>query len=53
MDRRALGQLPVSDQHGRDHDFDAELALDKDGHFLAVRLTGFGNVGAYLADVGR
>ena len=21
----------LSDQHGRDHDFDAELALDKDG----------------------
>ena len=30
----------LSDQHGRDHDFDAELALDKDGRFLAVRLTG-------------
>ena len=23
----------LSDQHGRDHDFDAELALDKDGTF--------------------
>jgi carbon-monoxide dehydrogenase large subunit len=42
----------LSDQHGRDHDFDAELALDKDGKFLAVRLTGFANVGAYLANVG-
>ncbi|MGH8431396.1 MAG: xanthine dehydrogenase family protein molybdopterin-binding subunit, partial [Solimonas sp.] len=42
----------LSDQHGRDHDFDAELALDKDGRFLAVRLTGFANVGAYLANVG-
>ncbi len=42
----------LSDQHGRDHDFDAELALDKDGNFLAVRLTGFANVGAYLANVG-
>ena len=30
----------------------AELALDKDGRFLAVRLTGYGNVGAYLAHVG-
>ena len=28
----------LSDQHGRDHEFDAELALDKDGKFLAVRL---------------
>jgi carbon-monoxide dehydrogenase large subunit len=42
----------LSDQHGRDHDFDGELALDKDGRFLAVRLTGFANVGAYLANVG-
>jgi carbon-monoxide dehydrogenase large subunit len=42
----------LSDQHGRDHDFDAELALDKDGRFLAVRLTGYANVGAYLANVG-
>src|SRR5262249_1896455 len=39
-------------QHGRDHDFDGELALDKDGKFLAVRMTGFANVGAYLANVG-
>src|SRR6266850_3626800 len=42
----------LSDQHGRDHDFDGELALDKDGNFLAVRLTGFANVGGYLANVG-
>ncbi|HEV3490677.1 MAG TPA: xanthine dehydrogenase family protein molybdopterin-binding subunit, partial [Reyranella sp.] len=42
----------LSDQHGRDHDFDGELALDKDGKFLAVRLTGFANVGGYLANVG-
>jgi carbon-monoxide dehydrogenase large subunit len=42
----------LSDQHGRDHDFDAELALDKEGDILAVRLTGHANVGAYLANVG-
>jgi len=36
----------VSDTHGRDHDMTAELALDADGNFLAVRLTGFGNLGA-------
>src|SRR5579885_598157 len=36
----------VSDTHGRDHHMTAELALDKDGHFLAVRLTGYGNLGA-------
>src|SRR5208283_5273237 len=32
----------VSDSHGRDHAMTAELALDRDGNFLAVRLTGFG-----------
>ena len=41
----------VSDHHGRDHEMTAELALDKDGNFLAVRLTGYGNMGAFLATV--
>ncbi len=41
----------LSDQHGRDHEMTAELALDKDGKFLAVRITGHGNVGAYLGTV--
>ncbi|MDB5379705.1 MAG: carbon monoxide dehydrogenase [Rubritepida sp.] len=41
-----------SDAHGRDHEVDAELALDADGKFLAVRLTSFGNMGAYLTAVG-
>src|SRR4051812_10252309 len=41
----------VSDSHGRDHQVSAELALDADGHFLAVRLTVFGNMGAFLAAV--
>jgi aerobic carbon-monoxide dehydrogenase large subunit len=36
----------VSDTHGREAQMTAELALDKDGNFLAVRLTGYGNVGA-------
>ena len=36
----------VSDTHGRDADMNAELALDADGNFLAVRLTGYGNLGA-------
>ena len=36
----------VSDSHGRDAEMTAELALDRDGNFLAVRLTGFGNLGA-------
>ena len=38
----------LSDHHGRDHERVAELALDKDGKFLAVRLTGYGNAGAYI-----
>ena len=41
----------VSDSHGRDHRVSAELALDADGSFLAVRLTSFGNMGAFLANV--
>jgi carbon-monoxide dehydrogenase large subunit len=38
----------VSDNHGRDHEQTAELALDAEGHFLALRLTGFGNLGGYM-----
>ncbi|HEX5769225.1 MAG TPA: xanthine dehydrogenase family protein molybdopterin-binding subunit, partial [Burkholderiales bacterium] len=41
----------LSDQHGRDHEMSAELALDKEGKFLALRITGYGNVGAYLGTV--
>ena len=41
----------VSDHHGRDHEMTAELALDKDGHFLAVRLNGYGNMGGFLGMV--
>ena len=42
----------VSDHHGRDHRVTGELALDAQGNFLAVRLTSFGNMGAFLANVG-
>jgi carbon-monoxide dehydrogenase large subunit len=38
----------MSDSHGRDHEMTAELALDADGKFLALRVTGYGNVGAWL-----
>ncbi len=41
----------VSDHHGRDHEFVGELALDEKGNFLAVRFTGYGNMGAYLGQV--
>jgi carbon-monoxide dehydrogenase large subunit len=42
------GESFVSDSHGRDHEMTAELALDAEGYFLAVRLTGYGNLGAYV-----
>jgi carbon-monoxide dehydrogenase large subunit len=41
----------VSDSHGRDHEVTAELALDADGTFLALRLTSFGNMGGFLSPV--
>jgi aerobic carbon-monoxide dehydrogenase large subunit len=41
----------VSDSHGRNHDVVGELALDADGNFLAVRLTVFANMGAFLSPV--
>ncbi len=42
----------LSDHHGRDQDFDCEMALDKDGHILAIRCNGFGNLGAYMTMIG-
>src|SRR5205085_1487498 len=39
----------VSDAHGRDHLTVAELALDKDGKFLAMRVRTTANLGAYLS----
>jgi carbon-monoxide dehydrogenase large subunit len=45
------GESFLSDHHGRDQVFDCELALDKNGHFLAWRATGYSNVGAHLANV--
>lgn len=39
----------VSDAHGRDHVTKAELALDKDGKFLAMRVHTTANMGAYLS----
>jgi carbon-monoxide dehydrogenase large subunit len=40
----------LSDTHGRDHEMEGELALDAEGNILALRLKGFGNVGAYLTN---
>jgi carbon-monoxide dehydrogenase large subunit len=39
----------VSDAHGRDHDSTAEMALDADGKFLALRVRTLCNMGAYLS----
>jgi len=39
----------LSDAHGRDHLTTAELALDKDGKFLALRVNTMANMGAYLS----
>src|SRR5712692_6673046 len=39
----------VSDAHGRDHVTTAELALDRDGKFLALRVRTTANLGAYLS----
>ena len=42
----------LSDQQGRDHEVKGELALNKEGDFLAVRLFLHSNLGGYLAAVG-
>jgi carbon-monoxide dehydrogenase large subunit len=39
----------VSDHQARDHQADAELALDDDGRFLALRVISTANIGAYMA----
>jgi len=39
----------MSDAHGRDHVSTAELALDKDGIFLGLRILTLANMGAYLS----
>ncbi len=39
----------VSDAHGRDHVSHAEMAMDKDGKFLAMRVHTDANLGAYLS----
>jgi carbon-monoxide dehydrogenase large subunit len=38
-----------SDAHGRDHVTKAELAMDKNGKFTALRVTTTANLGAYLS----
>lgn len=42
----------VSDNQARDQHWQAELAIGKDGKFLALRVNGLANMGAYLTGVG-
>ncbi len=42
----------VSDHMGRGSVYDAELALDADGKFLAARVNGIANMGSYLTGTG-
>jgi carbon-monoxide dehydrogenase large subunit len=39
----------LADAHGRDHVSEAELALDEEGNFLALRVKTTANMGAYLS----
>lgn len=41
----------LSDSQGRAQKIRAELALDSNGKFLAVRVSGYGNLGAYISNV--
>ena len=41
----------LSDSHGRAQQIHCELALDADGKFLAVKVSGYGNLGAYITGV--
>ena len=49
-DERSISFL--SDGHGRANEVVAELALDAEGNFLALRLTNFANMGAFLSPFG-
>ncbi len=48
-DERSISFL--SDSQGRAQNIHGELALDSDGRFLAVKLSGYGNLGAYITGV--
>jgi carbon-monoxide dehydrogenase large subunit len=41
----------LSDSHGRAGQIHGELALDAEGRFLAVKISGYGNLGAYITGV--
>src|ERR1700761_8958734 len=41
----------LSDSHGRAQQIHGELALDSEGRFLAVKISGYGSLGAYITGV--
>ena len=47
--RASRSEAFMSDAQGRDHVTKIELALDKDGKFLAIRTNTLANMGAYLS----
>ena len=51
VDRRALGRVPLRPPRPRPRDDGGARARAADGNFLALRNTGYGNVGAYLSTV--
>ncbi len=42
----------ISDHHGRAQDMVMEIAFDENAHILAMRLSGYGDMGGYLAQFG-
>ncbi len=42
----------VSDHHGRAQDMVIEIAFDENAHIMAIRLSGYGDMGGYLASFG-
>jgi carbon-monoxide dehydrogenase large subunit len=42
----------MSDHHGRAQDMTVEIAFDENAHILGIRLTGYGDMGGYLAQFG-
>ena len=42
-------EAPLADEHGRDCKSEAELALDAEGRFLALRVRNLNNLGAYVS----
>ncbi|TAK41237.1 MAG: xanthine dehydrogenase family protein molybdopterin-binding subunit [Betaproteobacteria bacterium] len=42
-------EAPLADEHGRDCLSEAELALDAEGRFLALRVRNLSNLGAYVS----